>query len=349
MHNCGTGYKGSKYCARLRRPATSLWGRYDSTALRQATSSDGTSVALTRVGETTKRIGDMAIDTDPRVSIVMITHNRRDEVLRSLGHLRCLPERPRIVVVDNGSTDGTAATIARRYPEVEVLSAGANLGAAGRTLGVRHVGTPYVALCDDDTWWRPGSLHKAADMFDAHPRLAVLTARVLVGPDAHEDSICAALQRSPLPAEPGMPGQPLLGFLAGASVIRRTAFLEVGGFPRHAFLGGEEELVAVDLAAKGWWLCYARELVVHHFPSLQRDVSQRRANLVRNALWFAWMRRPWAPALRRTWTAARALPWDRATRHGFVAAVAGLPWILTQRRVVHPDVEHGLRLLESVQ
>jgi hypothetical protein len=47
---------------------------------------------------------------DPRLAVVMITHNRRAEVLRSLAHLSELPERPRIVVVDNGSTDGTAAS-----------------------------------------------------------------------------------------------------------------------------------------------------------------------------------------------------------------------------------------------
>src|SRR5436190_6485726 len=283
---------------------------------------------------------------DPRVAVVMITHNRRDEVLRSLEHLSGLPERPPILLVDNGSTDGTAAVVARRFPQIDVLDAGGNRGAAGRTLGVRRVEAPYVALCDDDTWWEPGGLRRAADLFDAHPRLAVLTARVLVGPEARDDPASAELERSPLPAEPGMPGRPLLGFMAGASMVRRSAFLEAGGFSEHAFIGGEEEMLAVDLAARGWWLCYVPELVVHHYPSPRRDVPGRRANLVRNALWFAWLRRPMGSALRRTWRAARTLPWDAASRRGFTAAVAGLPWVLRQRRVVPPAVERGLRLLE---
>jgi GT2 family glycosyltransferase len=284
---------------------------------------------------------------DPRIAIVMITHNRRGEVLRSLEHLLALPERPPIVLVDNGSTDGTAAAVAERFPRVELLDAGGNLGAAGRTLGVRRVAAPYVALCDDDTWWEPGCLSRAADLFDAHPRLAVLTARVLVGPEAREDPVCVELEKSPLPRAPGMPGPALLGFLAGASVVRRSAFLEAGGFPAHAFLGGEEELLAVDLAARGWWLCYVHELIVYHHPSPCRDVATRRANLVRNGLWFAWLRRPLGSALRRTWQAARALPSDATARRGFAAAVAGLPWVLPQRRVVPRAVERGLRLLES--
>jgi GT2 family glycosyltransferase len=283
---------------------------------------------------------------DPRVAVVMITHNRRAEVLCSLGHLTRLPEAPPILVVDNGSTDGAAAAVAERFPQVEVLNAGSNLGAAGRTLGVRHVSAPYVALCDDDTWWEPGGLRRAADLFDAHPRLAILTARVLVGPENREDPICRELECSPLPRAPGMPGPALLGFLAGASVVRRGAFLEAGGFEPRMFLGGEEELLAADLVAAGWWLCYCPELIVHHHPSHVRDGHARRWHLLRNALWFAWMRRPLSSALRRTLRAARAAPWDRASLRGFTSALAGLPWVLSQRRVVPPTVERGLRLLD---
>jgi GT2 family glycosyltransferase len=283
------------------------------------------------------------------VAVVMITHNRRDEVLRSLGNLTRLPERPPIVVVDNGSSDGTAAAVARGFPQVEVIDAGGNRGAAGRNLGLRRVTTPYVALCDDDAWWEPGHLEKAADLFDHHPRLGVATARILVGPEAREADVCAELAASPLPAEAGMPGRPLLGFLAGASVVRRSAFLEVGGFPEHAFIGGEEELVAVDLAARGWWMCYVPELTLYHYPSPRRDVAGRRATQVRNALWFAWLRRPLGSALRRTFRAARAAPWEPAARRGFFAALAGLPWVLWQRRVVPREVERGLRLLEAAR
>jgi GT2 family glycosyltransferase len=284
---------------------------------------------------------------DPRVAVVMITHNRREEVLRSLGHLTHLPEHPRIVLVDNASTDGTAAAVGARFPQVEVLPAGGNLGAAARTLGVRHVEAPYVALSDDDTWWDPGGLVYAADLFDRHPRLGIVTGRVLIGPEEREDPVCRELEASPLPVESGMPGRPLLGFLAGASVVRRSAFLEAGGFPERAFLGGEEELLAADLASRGWWLCYVPEIPVHHYPSAKRDVYARRWHLVRNALWFAWLRRPLPSALRRTLRAIRSVPWDRASLHGFAAALAGLPWVLRERRVVPADVEVCLRLLDE--
>lgn len=284
---------------------------------------------------------------DPRIAVVMITHNRRDEVLASLDRLTRLPERPPIVVVDNASVDGTAETVARCFGQVEVLPASGNLGAAARNLGVRHVQTPYVALSDDDTWWEPGALTQAADLFDAHPRLAIAVARILVGPEEEEDPICAELERSPLPTEPGMPGPSLLGFMAGASVVRRSAFLTAGGFEPRFFLGGEEELLATDLVAAGWWLCYVPRLLVHHYPSLQRDGVSRRWHLLRNALWSAWLRRPLPSALRKTGRLLRTAPWTRATWRGLTTALAGLPWVLRRRRVLPPRVEHWLRLLEQ--
>jgi GT2 family glycosyltransferase len=285
-------------------------------------------------------------ESDPRIAVVMLTHNRREEVRASLDRLTRLPERPRIVVVDNASMDGTAGAVARRFPQVEVLPAGGNLGAAARNLGVRHVQTPYVALSDDDTWWEPGSLAQAADVFDAHPRLAVAVARILVGPKEEEDPICAELEASPLPREADMPGPSLLGFMAGASVVRRSAFLDAGGFETRFFIGAEEELLAIDLVAAGWWLCYLPQLVVHHYPSPCRDGVSRRWLLVRNALWSAWLRRPLASALSKSGRLVRTAPASTAYR-GLATALAGLPWVLRRRRVVPPQVEQWLRLLEQ--
>ncbi|MER5479996.1 glycosyltransferase [Streptomyces sp. NPDC002734] len=286
---------------------------------------------------------------DPRVSVVIITHNRRDELLYTLDRLAELPERPRVIVTDNGSADGTAAAVARHHPEVLLLSPGRNLGAVGRNLAVRHVTTPYVAFCDDDTWWEPGSLRGAADLLDRFPGVAAVTARILVEPGGAEDPIVAELRDSPLPGPDWLPGPALGSFLAAATVLRTDAFRSAGGFSPRLWLGGEEELLAVDLAAAGWWLVFADRLTIHHRASVARDSTLRRTHGIRNTLWFTWLRRPARAAVRRTLHLARTVPRDAASLRGFALAAAGLPWVVRERRVLPAAVESRLVLLEASQ
>ncbi|QXG76597.1 glycosyltransferase [Modestobacter sp. L9-4] len=286
---------------------------------------------------------------DPRIAVVVITHNRRDELLLALTRLRELPEQPHVVVVDNGSADGTAEAVLRDHPWVELIASPDNLGAVGRNLGVARLSTPYVAFCDDDTWWDPGSLRAAADALDAHPRLAVITARILVEPGGVEDPIVVELRDSPVVGADWLPGPALGSFLAGASVLRREAFNEVGGFSARLWLGGEEELMAGDLAARGWELCYLEHLTIHHQASTARDPHKRRADGIRNTLWTTWLRRPLRPALRRTVHLLRTVPRDKVTAVGLVRAVRGLPWVLRERQVLPPHAEARFAALEDAQ
>ena len=122
---------------------------------------------------------------DPRLTVVVITRNRREELLRTLGLVAALPERPPVIVVDNGSADGTVAAVRRAHPQMHLIAVRRNLGAVARNLAVRRVTTPYVAFCDDDTWWEPGSLRLAADALDRHPDMASVTARIVVRAGRH--------------------------------------------------------------------------------------------------------------------------------------------------------------------
>ncbi|WNB86256.1 glycosyltransferase [Cellulomonas sp. ATA003] len=196
------------------------------------------------------------------MTIVVASRNRRDELLASLGR-----HRAPVVLVDNGSTDGTAQAVRDAHPHVDVLELGRNAGAAGRTLGVRRARTPFVAFADDDSWWAPGSLRTAADALARTPRLALVDVRTLVGPDQRLDPFCALLADSPLPRADDLPGPRILGFMACAAMVRRDAFLAVGGFDDVIRFPGEEERLSWDLTAAGWSLAYLDDAVVHHHPS----------------------------------------------------------------------------------
>jgi GT2 family glycosyltransferase len=279
----------------------------------------------------------------------MITWERRAEALNAVARLRALPERPPVVVIDNGSWDGTAAAIRALFPEVDVVALGENRGGAGRNVGVQRLRTPYVAFCDDDTWWEPGSLSAAADVLDAYPKIGVVNARIVVEPGGADDPIVPELRDSPVSRPDWMPGPALGSFLAGASVVRRSAFLEVGGFSTRLWLGGEEELLATDLVSAGWEICYLEDLVVHHAASVVRDARLRRRVGLRNTLWFTWLRRPVPAALRRTAFLARSVPRDRTSALGAWDALRGVPWLVRQRRPRPEPVEARLAVLDAPQ
>ena len=285
----------------------------------------------------------------PRVGVAIATRERRAELEAVLERLLALPERPRVVVADNGSRDGTPAAIRARFPAVEVLELGANLGAGARNAAVRALGTPYVAFSDDDSWWAPGALARAAAHLESNPRLGLLAARILVGPDERLDPVCAVMERSPLRAGEDRPGRPVLGFVACGAVVRREAFLSVGGFDPRYGIGGEERPFAVDLAAAGWELRYVPDVVAHHHPAGGAARPGRRAVELRNDVWSAWLHRPAGAALRRTAGLVRRSGPRRHTAAGLVQALRGAGWVARERRVVPPNVERALEAVERAE
>ena len=283
------------------------------------------------------------------VTVVVATRDRRADLSRTLGHLARLPEQPEVIVVDNASRDGTARLVRDQHPRVRLLRLPRNLGACARNVGVLAARTPHVAFSDDDSWWAPGALAAAARLLDAYPALGLVAARTLVGPQGRPDPVNELLARSPLPPAGRLPGPRVLGFLACAAVVRREAFLAAGGFSPLLFFGGEEQLLAYDLAAAGWHASYCPQVVAHHFPSGSRNSRQRGYLEARNRLLVAWLRRPWPAA----WTATAGLAGqasrDRLAARALAGALARAPLAVAQRRVVPPDVEAAIGVLTRHQ
>jgi GT2 family glycosyltransferase len=275
------------------------------------------------------------------VAVVIATRDRRAELLHTLGRLAALDDAPPVIVVDNASSDGTPEAVAQTHPEATLVALDHNLGAGARTVGARHASTPYVAFSDDDSWWARGALRRAAGHFARSPRTALLAARILVGPQERLDPTCAEMAASPLPADADLPGPAILGFVACGAIVRRDAFLAVGGFSDRLVIGGEESLLALDLAAAGWSLAYVDDVVAHHHPSPGPRPGRERV-LQRNDLWVTWLRRPPGVAVATT---------VRYLRDGHLGAVAdaarGLPWVLRERRVVPARVDAAARRLSA--
>jgi GT2 family glycosyltransferase len=281
------------------------------------------------------------------VSVVVATRNRRDRLLATLAELTALPEKPGVVVVDNGSGDGSAGAVRRHFPGVTVLPLPANEGAAARNAGARLAATPYVAFSDDDSWWQPGALAGAAAALDADPRLALIAGAVMVGQERLLDPTSAAMAASPLgedlgPFTGGSGRRGILGFLACGVVVRRDAFLAAGGFPAGLGVGSEEEPLALALGSMGWRLAYEPSVVAVHHPGSANDQRRgRRRVAVRNRLLTAWTMLPATDAAHHTVRALRSpVQWPAVAD-----ALGRWPWIVAHRHRVPARVAAARRRL----
>ncbi|MGN6608909.1 MAG: glycosyltransferase family 2 protein [Jatrophihabitans sp.] len=280
-----------------------------------------------------------------RLTVVLLTYNCAHRIDTVLDHLLAL-DLP-LIAVDNASTDGTAEVLAARAG-VEVIRLPRNIGAAARNTAIAAARTPYVVCCDDDGWYEHAGLEHAVALLDTHARLAVVNARIVVEPEQRLDGISRVMAGSPLPDRHDLPGRVLLSFRAGAAVIRVEAFQAVGGYDPRWFIGGEEESLAMRLAMAGWQLRYVDEVVMHHAPSVANAPFLRAFGL-RNTLWNAWLHRRPLGALRRSWLVLADHPKTRDWHRGLTMALAGLPWVLRERRPMNAALDADYAALDRQQ
>ncbi|MCV7215610.1 glycosyltransferase family 2 protein [Mycobacterium crocinum] len=286
-----------------------------------------------------------------QTSFVIASRNRAAELTLTMARL--LDTTPcRIVLVDNASEDDSVHA-ARRVAagsggRVQIIELDRNLGAPARNIGVAACGTPYVAFCDDDSWWAPDAPATAEAIFAGHPPVGLLAAKTVVLPQRTEDPLVHLLASSPLGTRPGLPGPSILGFLACSSIVRAEAFCAAGGFSPVLHFRGEEQLLALDMARLGWELCYCSELVAVHQPSQTRPTSAAQdARSLRNDVLTTWMRRPLPHCLRAGGRLLQAALRDVEHTRAAAEALVRLPAAIAQRRPLPATLERDLRILET--
>ncbi len=223
-----------------------------------------------------------------RLSIAILSWNGRVHLETCLAALaeQADPGVPwEIVVLDNGSSDGTAEWLHRAHPRVRCLRAESNLGfCAGNNRLVDEARGDAVALLNNDTRPRRDWLRQLADALrQAPPDVAAVSglivdwsgerldfARGLMTFDAHalQEGFRRPLERLSLPAE----GSELLFGCGGNLLVRRASFLAAGGFDADYFAYYED----VDLGWRLWQggerVLFAPGAVVHHRSSATSDL-----------------------------------------------------------------------------
>ena len=203
----------------------------------------------------------------PRTAVVIVTYNSARDVDGCFGALaRARLDGAEVMVVDNGSSDGTVAALRARHPWVTVLEAGANLGfAGGNDLGIRRAlesGAEWIYLLNPDTDVDPGFLEEARAVAEADPRVAAVQSLLLLHPDRDLVNtagneihflgfgFCGAY-RAPRAAIPDEARE--IPFASGAGALLRAAALrEVGAFDETLFMYQEDQDLGIRLRLSGW-------------------------------------------------------------------------------------------------
>lgn len=128
------------------------------------------------------------------ISVIVVTFNGRDLVRACL---RTVPaafggRRGEVIVVDNGSHDGTPEMIAAEFPEVRLDATGENLGfAAGNNRGLRQARGRIIVFLNPDTEPAPGSLATLAAALDADPTIGIAGPKLVNGDGSLQPSVRA--------------------------------------------------------------------------------------------------------------------------------------------------------------
>lgn len=167
----------------------------------------------------------------PLISIVIVTWNRRDDLLETIQTVYDQPYQPfEIVVADNGSTDGIVEAVQQRFPAVQWVLLGQNLGvSAGRNAGVKAAHGSILLFLDSDASVSPQTLQALANAFDERPEVGVIACKVINAHTGEFDLIGGKIfaERDELIHERTFLSY---AFSACGCAFRSNVFADVGGF-----------------------------------------------------------------------------------------------------------------------
>ena len=270
----------------------------------------------------------------PRVTAIILTVDQRGTTLRCLDSLaRSGASSLSVVLLDNGSSDGTVEAVRREHPDVHVIRSERNLGAsAGRNAAaeeaVRVFDPGYLLFLDNDTEARPGFLEALLEPLEEDPSLGQTAPKLVLQSDPSRIDMAGGARivwwrgdttgRGRGEPDRGQYDEPESCVAGGCTLVRTGAFRSVGGFDTVFDPYGYEDMdLSLRLQDEGWGSLYVPEAELLH-ANTQTFESGRYT--LRYAVRKA---RNWLVFLFR-----HAPP---ASRLAFL--VAGLPWLVLRRAV----------------
>lgn len=184
----------------------------------------------------------MFISKQPSVNhacVILPVHNRKVITLKCLAHLKEQGNLAvyRIIVIDDGSTDGTAQAILQQYPEATLLKGDGNLWWTGAIkLGMEYAlsqGADYCVWLNDDTLPEPGAIQSLIDYCNSHSK--TIAAANILDPQTREPSYGGVIRQNLriLPVLSKKQQMALCDGLNGNLVCLPTTLISTIGYPNN--------------------------------------------------------------------------------------------------------------------
>lgn len=230
----------------------------------------------------------------PLVSVLIITWNRRDDVLVAVGSVYDQAYRNyEVIVVDNGSTDGTADTLKQAYPAVTVVALGRNTGVCeGRNAGIAVARGEIIFLLDSDASLDRETLGKIVVKFAAEPTAGVIACKILNAFTGELDpQTWIYTERDKADQDRAFLSY---SFCECAVGVRREVFDRAGLFWDLLFFGREGDDLSLRVWDADYTVLYWPEAIAYHRVSPEKRVTgcQRDYFDLRNSLWIYAVRYP---------------------------------------------------------
>ncbi len=235
----------------------------------------------------------------PAISLIVLNLNGRrhlENCLSSLASLDYPSALLEVILCDNGSTDGSATFVKRRFPQVKVVQLDRNYGfAEGNNRAAQQARFPWVGFLNNDMRVAPDWLHKLVAPLAEKPGLACLSSRILNWDGSAIDFIGSGIsfEGHGFQVDQGQPAsvndlpRRLLSPCGGAMLIRRQVFDTLGGFDRDYFAFFEDADLGWRLNLLGYDVWFVPAATVYHrlHGTSQRFPAHRlRVLYERNAL-----------------------------------------------------------------
>lgn len=241
------------------------------------------------------------MSNDLVISTVILTYNRKDTLHAAVrSALDQKYPHKELIVVNNGSTDGTSEEIRETFPSVRIVEPGRNTGVPeGRNIGARNAAGDIVLFMDDDgVLASDGAFTEVAARFEREPELGVLFARP-ADPDTGESPECVFSfqeDQEPYPRPVYAPQ-----FVGTAIFVRKALMDQIQGFDGSFFREAEEFDFSLRTIDAGWRILFYPSIVLHHRPHPNRASAGTVAYLnLRNYLITYWKLFPVLPAVTAT-------------------------------------------------